>query len=391
MLLFWIACALLTVFVVLALAHPMLARRREPTSADEPIDPDTEIYRDQLREIDADTSRGLLSGPEAEAARTEVARRLLARAEAFDRLPAAPSAPASPGSSGSRMVWALAVVVPAMSLGLYLALGSPGLATRPTRPTGATLQADGKLPSIAALVAQVEQRLRHNPSDGRGWDVIAPVYLRMGRFQEAAGAFQNAIRILGETPKRLIGFAEATVLGKDGIVTEPARKAYARVLAVQPDHVAAQFGLALAAEQDGDLDKAAAAYQAMLATAPAAAPWRQHVSQRLTALQSKQPSVAPATTDRGQAHDDEASAAIAELPKAQRQQAIVAMVEGLATRLKSDGRDVDGWLRLMRSWTVLGQTEKAEAALQAARKALAGNPAALTRINSLAKSLGLKS
>jgi len=42
------------------------------------------------------------------------------------------------------------------------------------------------------LVARVEERLRINPEDGAGWSVIGPVYMRLGRYQEAAEAFRKA-------------------------------------------------------------------------------------------------------------------------------------------------------------------------------------------------------
>jgi cytochrome c-type biogenesis protein CcmH len=79
------------------------------------------------------------------------------------------------------------------------------------------------------------------------------------------------------------------------------------------------------------------------------------------------------------------------LPEQQRRQVIVQMVESLEARLKVDSRDQDGWQRLIRSWSVLGETAKAEAALAQARKALAGDAKAITELNAFARGLGLKS
>jgi cytochrome c-type biogenesis protein CcmH len=240
---------------------------------------------------------------------------------------------------------------------------------------------------IAELVARAEAQLRANPADGRGWDIIAPVYLRLGRFREAAQAFQNSIDILGSTTNRLAGFAEATVLANDGVVTEPARKAYARVLEQEPQRFEARFGLAMAMEQDGELVKAADAYRGLLADAPPEVPWRSFVQERLAAVQSRL-SGQPESQSSGPPNEN--AAAIAKLPEGERKQAIVGMVEGLAARLKADGSDIEGWQKLIRSWTVLGERQKAVAAWQDARRALAANTAGLAAIDSFAGSLGLE-
>jgi cytochrome c-type biogenesis protein CcmH len=66
------------------------------------------------------------------------------------------------------------------------------------------------------------------------------------------------------------------------------------------------------------------------------------------------------------------------------------MVERLAEKLKTDGSDLEGWLRLVRSYMVLGEREKAKAAAGEARRALASDPEKLRQINELAKGLGLE-
>src|SRR5690606_8684079 len=107
--------------------------------------------------------------------------------------------------------------------------------------------------NVGELIARVEERLRAHPEDGQGWDVIAPVYLRLQRYADAAHAFAEANRLQGESVRRLLGFAEATMLANNGIVTEPVRRATLRVLELDPDRIDVKVWLALAKEQDGDL------------------------------------------------------------------------------------------------------------------------------------------
>jgi cytochrome c-type biogenesis protein CcmH len=66
------------------------------------------------------------------------------------------------------------------------------------------------------------------------------------------------------------------------------------------------------------------------------------------------------------------------------------MVERLAIRLKQEGSDVDGWVRLLRAYVVLGEPDKARAAAGDARRALASEPDKVRQIEELIKGLGLE-
>ncbi|HJZ42159.1 MAG TPA: tetratricopeptide repeat protein, partial [Hyphomicrobiaceae bacterium] len=241
---------------------------------------------------------------------------------------------------------------------------------------------------LGELVAKVEARLRERPEDAEGWDVIAPVYLRLGRFRDAADAFDRAARLKGETVKRLAGFAEATVLGADGVVTEDARLAYEKILKLEPGRAEARFWLALAKEQDGKLADAVTEYKALLSESPAAAPWRTALEQRIAEV-SQRLSGTQTPAPRGPTVEDVAAAE--KLIPGDRARMIAQMVDGLAQRLKRDGRDLAGWLRLVNAYVVLGRKDDALTALADARKTFGGDEKALSELAALAKSLGLGS
>jgi cytochrome c-type biogenesis protein CcmH len=82
-------------------------------------------------------------------------------------------------------------------------------------------------------------------------------------------------------------------------------------------------------------------------------------------------------------------ASAAEMSSTDREQMVRGMVERLAARLSADGSDVEGWLRLMRAYMVLGELGKARAAAADARRALATDPGKLRRIEEGAKNFGL--
>ena len=381
----WLALAVLTAAVLIAVLRPLL-RAADYQPAASPAD--AAVYRDQLAEVDADRARGLIGGPEAAAAKTEIARRLLASAHS----PRAGDIPAtSPHLTDRAMraaAVALAVATPLLAVVLYLFLGAPNM---PGQPLSARLPAPFDTARVPELVARVEARLRSHPDDGNGWDVIAPVYLKQGRYRDAADAFSRATTLLGQSTRRLAGFAEATVLAHDGVVTEPARLAYEQLAALAPARPEPRFWLALAKEQGGLHAEAAAAYETLLREADGDASWRALVSERLAAVRAKlgAPADAAKVADRGPTADDVAAAAA--LTPDVRAQFIEQMVAGLSARLEHDGTDLAGWQRLIRAYTVLGRNGDAATALTDARRNFAAQPKSLEQLDALARSLGLGS
>ncbi len=391
MLLFWICAGLLTVTAVLAITRPLMTA--PPSGATEPSAPEASaniaVYRDQLAEIDADLARGLISETEADAAKIEISRRLLAHADQTNSVRATA---ATQPLGRERLFNLLALAVPLFALGLYLAQGSPSMPGMPIAERLAKAPSTGA--DIDELVARVEARLRENPSDGQGWEVIAPVYLKLERFRDAAEAYRRALELLGETPRRWSGFAESLVLANDGIVTDEAKRAYQRLLELEPGRIEARFGMAMALEQDGDIDGAEKEYAAIMENSPPQAPWRIFVNERLEALAARRGPTntgKPLDAGKGASPDPAAAEIVTALPDAERRELIRQMVADLDARLQTNGNDPEGWKRLIRSWTVLGDLPKAEAALGRARKALALDAKAVIEINAFAKSLGLKS
>jgi cytochrome c-type biogenesis protein CcmH len=235
--------------------------------------------------------------------------------------------------------------------------------------------------TLEGLIAQVEAFLERNPQDGRGWEVIAPVYLRLGRVEDAVKARRNALRINGETAERQTHLGEALVAAANGVVTADAKLAFDRAVALDPRDVKARYFQGLAAEQDGERGGAAAIWRAMLDEGPADAPWAEFVRQALARVEAAVPPRGPS---------DEEMTAASDLSSEQRSAMVRGMVDRLAERLRKDGSDVEGWLRLVRSYVVLGDRDNARNAANEARRALAGQPEKVRRLDELAKGLGLE-
>jgi cytochrome c-type biogenesis protein CcmH len=368
----WIVFAFMTAAAIFAACWPFVRGSRNIAGGSDLL-----VYKDQLEEIDRDRASGLIGESEAEAARLEVSRRLLAAANA-------PSAPA-PAESGLRLakqrratILTVAIVLALGVPGLYVALGSPNI---PGEPAFARVQHPEGQQSIAGLVNQVEARLASNPNDGTGWEVVAPVYLRLGRFDDAVQARKKSLLINGESATRLADLGEAEAAAASGVVTADARAAFERAAALDPHEPKARYFLGLAAEQDGKAEDAASIWRALLADAPPGAPWASFVREALAHLMGvSSGGTGPTASD---------VAAASNMNDQARREMIGGMVTRLADRLRENGADVDGWIRLVRAYTVLGDRDKARSAAVDARRALAERPEDVRRIDDLVKGLGL--
>ena len=387
---FWIAVAFLAAAVTYAVARPLAS------GANASAGRETEglaVYKDQLKEIAADQKRGLLSEAEAEATRAEVSRRLIRASDASASLGQQTHIKTSPLTA---IYYAMTLALPLLSVALYLNYGAPGM---PAQPYAQRLKSSADTAKADDLIAQVEARLRDHPDDGRGWEVVAPVYMAQRRFQDAAEAYATALRILGETAPRLEGFAMARIRADNGLVANDARKALERSLILDGNRFEPRVWLALAKEQDGDLSGAISDYKAMLAAAPVGAPWRKAVEERMVGLAAKPAAtgkVAGAPTPASPPLANEAApsrpdaAAIAALPPEERERMIGAMVQKLADRLKTDGNDLAGWSKLIRAYKVMGRNDDAASALGDAKKQFAGDERAAGELDTLAGEIDIK-
>jgi len=362
----WFVFALMTAAAIFAVLWPLSRSRRPEQDGSEAA-----VYRDQLIEVDRDVSAGLINPPEAAAARVEISRRLLAAAD---------NQPEPASGSSIRLRRAAAIVallgLPVIAVGIYYPLGSPGMADFPLAQPVRTPEATQSLDN---LVAQVEQHLENNPTDGRGWSVLAPVLGRLGRLDEAVRAFRNSITYNGESADRRADLGEALVAAAGGVVSAEAKTEFERAVALDADEVKASYYIGLAAEQDGRAEEAASIWRAMLAKAPANAPWRPLVQAALVRVGG---SPAPALSN-------DAMAAAKGMSETDRNAMIGSMVERLATRLRQNGDDVEGWLRLVRAYIVMGEADKAKGAQSDARQAVAKDPERLRQLNEGLKNMGL--
>lgn len=332
---------------------------------------DAQFYRDQIEEIEHERAKGRLSKADAESARAEAARRLLRAARSEP--PTATETSGEPILRRRRAASAIVMsIVPLIALCAYGLLGSPQLAglnraqlvSEGERLNAETGGGKEKPRSMEEIVLLLEDAVVKNPRDGQAWTILSHVYLAQGRFEDADNAFKRSVEILGESSELLLEYAEKLVQAKRFTVTPEAKALFERALKLDPKSLKAKLYFALSLEQEGKTQEALVLYQAVADskdTSEEVDIARQQV-ERLSGKKTAAPKASPE---------------------------VIAMVEGLATRLNQNGGTPEEWEQLIRSYAVLGDKGKAEAALEKARTALSENKDGLARIDQVAKDLKL--
>lgn len=340
---FMLALLALTLLAMALVVAPLLWRRR-PAVPSEAYN--LAVYRDQLAEIERDVDRGVLNPDEAESARTEIARRMLA-------LPQGAGTPHG-ATRGSLILIAIAVVaLPFVAWTLYWQLGSP---TTPDDPYAArraqAAAAIGPHSDMAAAVAKLAEHLHDHPDDLTGWVLMGRSETDLGRYHDAADAYRRAAALSDNRPDIVGDWGEALVLEAGGTVTDAAKADFEAALQDPAAAPRSRYYLALAQLQHGDAKAALQGWVDLEAASTPDAPYMPFLQRRI-AEAAKQAGIDPATlkTSAGQA-----------LPSPE------AMVARLAARLQDHPDDPDGWSRLGRSYMVLGQPQKAVDAYQHALK-----------------------
>ena len=333
---------------------------------------DQAVYRDQLRELDRDISRGLLTPADADAARLEIQRRLLAA----DKLPAAP-----PRLSRSPVLAVIVfLVIGVGSVSSYLWLGNPELPDDPISARTAELAQDNGPSSLQQATETLAAKLKQNPSDAAGWLLYGRSLAMLNQWDQAEAAYRHAMDLGQTSPDVVADHAEVLVMQAGGAVTPAAETAFQQVLKTDPGNGLARYYLALAAMQAGEPRKAIDGFQGLLADMPSDSPLRSQIGQRVAeAAQSAgipvpelakgtAPAAAPAPGP-----DADAVANAAGMPQAQQEAMIRGMVAKLAAKQDADPGNLDGWLRLGRAYAVLHEPDKAADAYDKAAKLRPGD------------------
>ena len=412
---FWIIAGAMAASVAVLLALAMWKSGR-PDRAAGARDADMQVYRDQLKEVDRDLARGILTEAEAEQVRIEVSRRLL---EA-DRKAQAQGEDGATGAAGSRLVGAAVIVaVMAGSVLLYQQLGAPGYPDRPlavriaeadaaraNRPDQATAEAEAARlgpatppadPRRAELVEQLRAVMAERPDDLRGLELLAQNEAALGNFAAAYAAQERIIALKGDevTGGDYATLADLMILAAGGFVSPQAEAVLAEALTRDPGNGTALYYSGLLYAQTRRADRAFDIWRPLLERSTPDDPWYLPIQAQIGQLAQLAgvrytpplPPTAPESGLRGPTENDIAAAT--EMSAEDRMAMIEGMVANLSDRLATEGGTAEEWARLIQALGVLGRTDEARAIADEARTAFADEPDALPVIEEARRRAGI--
>lgn len=410
--LFFVICALMALIVTAALLAPLL----RGGAGDAAVASDVDVYRDQLAEVDRDLARGVLDPDEAERARTEIARRLLAadRAERAGR--------ASPGAAPRGLTRVTAALTAAFVIlgggAIYAALGAvdpsgpyPDIpraqrlaaaeAMRADRPAQAQAEAaapptrtrtEGASDDYLDMVARLREVVPSRPDELRGWQLLARHEAGLGNFRAAARAQERVVAIKGANVEaaELLRLADLLVAAAGGYVSPETEAVLEQVLDRDPRSLGARYYLGLLYAQTDRPDLAFELWREVVETAGPDDPHARMARARIeeVAFRSGVDYALPAAPGAGPGAADMDAAE--DMSPEDRAQMIRGMVQSLSDRLARQGGPAADWARLVTAYAVLGETAQAEAILGEAREVFAGRPEDIAAIEAAADRAGLE-
>jgi cytochrome c-type biogenesis protein CcmH len=423
----WVILTIMTSVTAVLVSAPFLRRLDQHRVAGS--EGSVAVYLDQLIELEKDAAAGLIDTDQAEAARAEIKRRILAADRAQKPLLARLSL-RERNLAGA----AVAGVVTLGSVALYASNGSPTLpaaSAQIARMQGSSAveelaaatraldapqlsQPQSRLGSVDEMIDRVVARVSQNPNDVEGWRMLGWSYFNTEHFAQSAAAYAKAFELNPNDSSLGSAYGEALVRAAEDRVTDDAKAVFEKTLKVDGKDARARFFMGLAKEQAGNKTAALDDWVAILNEADSNETWfgdlRQRVSELsqdagidvstrlhrknaaatggvLAALQQQDSSPVGSQKKDGPTADDVRNADA--MPPADRAAMIRGMVDGLATRLEQSPGDVEGWIKLIRSRKVLGETKEAAQALQRALDVFKTAPQEREQIVAVGREMGL--
>jgi cytochrome c-type biogenesis protein CcmH len=227
---FVLLAAVLIVAALLFIVPPLLARSDGRNVARNSVN--AAVYRDQLRELDADLAAGTLSPENYDSARSELEARLLEDVSTADEA-------VTPARKSRGAAIAAGVSVPVLAAVLYLLVGTPQAVSPGTIEAQENAHALDQQ-QLVAMIEKLAERMQANPDDPDGWVMLARSYTVIERYQDAVKAYKEAASRVPDNAQLLADYADALGMAQGRRLQGEPEKLIARALAIDPDNVKAR-------------------------------------------------------------------------------------------------------------------------------------------------------
>lgn len=404
---FWIIVGMLILVITSLIALALLRGRDTGVVAAEF---DLQVYRDQLKGVERDLERGVVTPEEAARIKVEVSRRLLDADKAVQATAAVKGAP--------RVVTYAAIatvaVIFAGGVGVYQRIGAPGYPDLPLQlrienaeefrmaRQGQT-EAEAAVPPTTfeveprhkELVEQLREAVAKRPDDLKGHQLLASNEAALGNYVEAYRAHIKVIEIKGPdaTAQDLANLADLMIMAAGGYVSPEAESALKQALERDPNEGKARYYSGLMFAQNGRPDMAFKLWRDLLERSAPNDPWVAPIRGQIEDAAAwagvdytlPEPSNAPALAGP----DADAVAAASEMSAQDRQQMIANMVAQLSERLATEGGSAQEWAQLISALGVLGDAERARVIWNEAQTVFAADADGLAMIRTSAQNAGV--
>ncbi len=355
----------LTLIALAGVVSPLIVWR--PTSQNG--DSEIQFYQEQLADLEHETTQERFTPQEIQSARAEIGRTLLTIVKQQ-------KVTSHQRDKPSQNLWALVgalIILPLLAVTIYFQYGHPDYRDQ---PLDLRIEEGNKADPVTASVKAIEADLVKDPANLRAWSTLAPVYMRLGRYDDAVIAYRKTLDLAGETSELLAHFGESLMAAANGQVTYEAKGAFTKAIMHDPDMAMAHYYLGLAQEQAGEKILALQIYENLADKITDKPRWLRIIRTKIAQLKGEPETVEPDTNQsQGKNIGDN--------------ELISGMVSRLATRLDQSGGTVEDWLRLIRSYTVIEQMDNARKALATAYKAYGQDKTAKLQLDTLSHELKL--
>lgn len=398
---FWFVSVLLICVTIVVVLYPLWKGKG---TGEELNTADAEVYKRQLDELERDVAAGLVPEDEAEATRSEIGHRLLAADKVAKVVESRGLRTLSPGQ---RKIYALLAIIaiPALALGLYQRSGMPGYSDMPYETRCADMSSESHANMDMSFMTDCLAKEMAKTPTADGLAMLARSYVSMGQYMEASKNYAKALELAGPRVDYLEGLGMAEVSATQGFVTLAAYSAFSKAVEIDPiKALFSRYYVAQYAYQNGDPIAALRDWTDILESISPDHQYYAEIDQRIQMVIAETQAAEAGGGAQGPVNphgQGDPHASIAQTAPVEEDEAALqgldedqkAMVQGmvsrLAGRLQDNPQDLDGWLKLARSYSILGEHDMAKDALATATLTFMGDADAINQIVDMSNELGL--
>lgn len=258
MLNFWIICALLLIIALIIILPSLLAKQA-------PADLDRKkinraVYEKKLLELEGDLNNDLIDQEQYNIAKSDLERSLIDDLENHKEVVL--------NRSNKILPIIVLLVLPAIAVFSYLKLNN-GLVSLDPEFERTMASQQGQMPAIEDAIIELEAKLKKDPDNLDGWQMLGRSYLVSKRFEDAVNAYAKANELAnGANPDVLISYGEAKGFAAGNKFDESSMALFTKALKINPNNERGLWYAGLAAYQLQNYESSVEHLQKLLQRVP---------------------------------------------------------------------------------------------------------------------------